>query len=149
MNNQEAIGLAVFFLVILVLILVFSAHRQRAQNEIRKALIERFGSAQDLGAFLQSEGGQRFLADLSSGMSSPLGSVIGSVQKGIILVLLGLGCLLASLALNSMEVVAIGLVLGFVGLGFLISSGITHRMSRKLGLLERPSGDDRVRSSGK
>jgi hypothetical protein len=58
-------------------------------------------ATQDLGAFLQSEGGQRFLAGLSNGTSSPLGPVPGSVQKGIILLLLGLGCLLASLALSS------------------------------------------------
>ena len=70
MNNDTAIGLAVFVLIILGGVLFSSAHRQKAQNEIRKALIEKFGSAQDLGAFLQSEGGQRFLEDLSAGMSS-------------------------------------------------------------------------------
>src|SRR5947209_7686614 len=81
---------------ILGLILFFLIHRQKSQNEIRKALIERFGAAQDLGAFLQSEGGQRFLAGLSTGTLSPLGSVLGSIQKGIILLLLGFGCWLAS-----------------------------------------------------
>lgn len=148
MNNQTAIGLAVFFLIILVLILVFSAHRQKAQNEIRKALIDRFGSAQDLGTFLQSEGGQRFLADLSTGMSSPLGSVIGSVQKGLILWLLGLGTIGASMALNSHEVAAVGMVLSFVGLGFLLSAGATRRMSRKWGL-DKSSGNDRPGTLGK
>jgi hypothetical protein len=59
---------------ILGLLLFFLAHRQKGQNEIRRALIERFGAAQDLGAFLQSEGGKRFLAGLSTEMSSPLES---------------------------------------------------------------------------
>jgi hypothetical protein len=149
LNNQTAIGIAALFLVTLALVLFYTARRQRAQNEIRKALIEKFGSAQDLGAFLQSEGGQRFLADLSTGMSSPLGSVLGSVQKGIILCLVGVGCLGASVVLNSHEIAAVGVVVLFVGLGFLISSAATHWMSKKWGLLERSSGDHRSGFSGK
>ena len=56
--------------------------------------------------------------------------------------------LLASLALNSMGVVAVGLLLVCLGVGFLVSALVTHRMSRKWGLLENP-GDVRQGISGK
>jgi hypothetical protein len=148
MTNTYIAWVVAFILGILGLILFFLAYRHKSQNDIRRALIERFGAAQDLGAFLQSEGGQRFLAGLSTGMSSPLGSVLGSVQKGIILLLLGFGCLLASLALNSMEVVAVGLVLICLGVGFLVSAMVTRQLSKKWALLEMP-GDVRSRDLGK
>ena len=71
-------------------------------------------------------------------MSSPLGSVLGSIQKGIILLLLGVGFIGGSAAIASQAAAAVGMVLGFVGLGFLVSAGVTRRLSRKWGLLEKP-----------
>jgi len=137
-NNQEAIGLGVFVLLFLILFLLHSSHRQRAQNDIRKSLIEKFGSAQDLGAFLQSEGGKRFIADLSSGSAGALGSVLASVQKGIILLLLGLGCSGAGTFVGQ-AAMGIGVVFMFIGVGFLVSAGVTYRLSKSWGLLGKRS----------
>jgi len=148
-NLQAAVIVIVTFLVILGFVLFYLIHRQKSQNEIRKALIERFGAAQDLGAFLQSEGGQHFLTGLSTAMACPLGSVLGAVQKGIILCMLFLGCMLASMVMNSHEIMALGAVLGAIGVGFLISAAASHRMARKWGLLDKPSSDLRWRESGK
>ena len=145
-NNVIAMGL-VTFLFILGFILLFFMNRHKGQNDIKRALIERFGAAQDLGAFLQSEGGQRFLAGLSTGMSSPLGSVLGSVQKGIILLLLGFGCWMAS-SVFAEQLTAIGMLLACLGVGFLISAAVTHRLSKRWGLLDKP-GDIRPRDLGK
>ena len=138
MNNQEAIALGVFVLVFVIVFLLHSSHRQRAHNDIRKALIEKFGSAEDLGTFLQSEGGKRFIADLSSGKASALGSVLSSVQNGIILSLLGLGCSGASPFVGQVAI-GIGVVFMFVGVGFLVSAGVTYRLSKSWGLVGKRS----------
>jgi len=137
-NPQEAIGLGVFVLLFVILYLLHSSHRQKAQNDIRKSLIEKLGSAQDLGAFLQSEGGKRFIADLSSGSAGALGSVLASVQKGIILLLLGLGCSGASPFVGQVAM-GIGVVFMFIGVGFLVSAGVTYWLSKSWGLLGKRS----------
>src|SRR5689334_9050450 len=80
------------------LYLAFSAWRTKQQTAMRKALLDKFGSARDLSEFLQSDGGQRFMADLA-GVSSPLGTVMASIHKGILALLLGGGIVVASMAI--------------------------------------------------
>jgi hypothetical protein len=138
LNNEAAIGLGIFVLLVLILFLLHGSHQRREQNDIRKALIEKFGSAQDLGSFLQSEGGKRFIADLSTGTAGALGSVLASVQKGIILLLLGFGCAAAHV-FTSLVVLGIGLVFMCVGAGFLVSAGVTYWLSKSWGLLGKRS----------
>jgi len=133
-NNQEAIGLGVFVLIFVIVFLLHSARRQQAQNDIRKTLIERFGTAQDLGAFLQSEGGKEFIAGLSSGESGAYSAVLGSVQRGVILLLMGFGCAAANVFIGQ-AFIGIGLVLMCAGIGFLVSGFVTYRLSRSWGLV--------------
>jgi hypothetical protein len=57
---------------------------------VHKAVIDKFSSAEGFAAFLQSPAGQKFVTDLS-GSESPARAVIGAIQKGIILILLGGG----------------------------------------------------------
>lgn len=127
------------------LYLAFSAWRSKQQAALRKALLDKFGSAQDLSEFLQSAGGQRFMADLA-GVSSPLGAVLASVQKGIIVLLLGGGITAASAAISSQELIAIGVIFGAVGVGFLVSAAVTYTMSKRWGLFRTPSAEDRAKS---
>jgi hypothetical protein len=136
-------GVGIFILMAAFLTILYSSSRQRRQTEIRKALIEKFGSAQDLGAFLQSPGGQRFVSDLFSGSDSPTHSVLGSIQKGVIILLVGLTVILVGLQ-SERSIVAIGALLASVGLGFLISAAITRHLSRKWGLLDGPPKNERV-----
>jgi hypothetical protein len=136
-NAQATVGLAVFILVCVVLFLAYTGHKQAQQNALRRTLIEKFGSAQDLGTFLQSEGGRRFMEGLTQ--EGPLASVLGSVQKGIVLLLLGLGCIGASAPTNFIAAMGVGMVLFAVGIGFLISAAVTYLLSRRLGLIGKRS----------
>jgi hypothetical protein len=133
-------GAAIFVLVAALLALLYSSSRQDRETAIRKALIEKFGSAQDLGAFLQSPAGQRFVSDLFSGPSSPARSVIGSVQKGVILLFIGAAVIGIGEFAAENSIIAIGVLLSAAGTGFLVSAAITHYLSRKWGLLESPRG---------
>jgi hypothetical protein len=138
LSNQQVVGLGIFVLLTLILYLVHSSHNQREQNDIRKALIDKFGSAQDLGSFLQSDAGRLFVADLSSGAAGALGSVLASVQKGIILILMGMGCAGAAV-FTSQVAMGIGVVFMCVGVGFLVSAGVTYWLSKSWGLLGKRS----------
>ncbi len=135
MNPQVAIGLGVFLLLVLAIILAYNSYQQAQRNAMRRALIEKFGSAQDLGAFLQTTGGRQFMADLSAGSAS--GSILASVQKGIILCLVGFGFAGAGGMISLKVVVAIGAVIGCTGIGFLVSALATYILSRAMGLMTK------------
>jgi hypothetical protein len=128
-------GIGIFVLVAAFLAILYSNVRHKEQAAIRRALIEKFGSAHDLGAFLQSPGGQRFVSDLFSGSNSPARSVLSSIQKGVIILLVGITLVAVGLR-SEMSIVAIGALLSSVGVGFLISAAITHHLSRKWGLMD-------------
>ncbi len=135
MSQTVALGLGLFVLFSMLIVLLSSAHRQTEQNSLRKALIEKFGSAHDLGEFLQSDAGRRFLADLSADSGVAGGAVLGSMQRGIILVLVGIGCIAAGAVMDGRSMMGIGIVVLFAGIGFLVSSAVTHWLSKRSGLL--------------
>jgi len=141
MSQTVALGLGLFVLFSLLIVLLSSAHRQTEQNSVRRALIEKFGSAHDLGEFLQSEGGRRFLADLSADSSVAGGAVVGSMQRGIVLVLVGIGCIGAGSMTDTRSMMGIGIVVLFAGIGFLVSSVVTHWLSKRSGLFGGGSGE--------
>ena len=130
-----------FALCGLLLYLGFNAVRNGQQTSIRKTLLEKFASAQDLAAFLQTGGGQKFMAELSSGAGSPLQSVLGSIHKGIIATFLGMGFfpLSGGFKESGPAVTGIGIVLILVGFGFLVSAIITYLLSRWWGLISSHS----------
>jgi hypothetical protein len=134
MDLIMAIGM--FSLVGLVLYLAFNAIKGSQQAAARKVMLDKFASAQDLGAFLETKGGQRLMADLSSG-GGPLQSVLGSIHKGVIAIFLGAGFFPLSGAFSQpAAVTGIGIVLFLVGCGFLVSAIVTYVLSRWWGLLQ-------------
>jgi hypothetical protein len=135
--NRYVAGAAILLVIAASLFLISTISRSKQQTEIRKALIEKFGSAQDLGDLLQTPGGQRLLADLSTSGGSPLRSVLGSIQKGIIALLVGFGALFVGALAGQMPLMIVGALFGFAGLAFLISAGVTYRLSKSWGLIQK------------
>ena len=128
-----------FGLVFMVVYLAFNAVKEARHTSVRKALLEKFASAPDLGAFLQTSGGQRFMAQLSSGAGEPLQSILGSIHKGIILIFVGAGFFPLSTGFKDpWSISGIGIILVLSGVGFLVSAVITYLLSRWWGML---SGD--------
>ncbi len=139
MTEVNGYALILTFLLVIATLsfVVFTSIRARQQTEIRKALIEKFGSAQDLGELLQTSGGQRLLADLSSSGATPLRSVLGSVHKGIIGLVVGLGALFVGALAGQMPMILLGALFACAGLAFLIAAGVTYRLSKSWGLIPK------------
>jgi hypothetical protein len=147
-SNSDAAWIAFAALFPVVLYLLFSGYQARQRTFVHKAVIDKFSSADDFAAFLQSPAGQKFITDLS-GSESPARAVMGAIQKGIILVLLGAGVWWIGVTVESeAEVVSIGILLLCAGAGILISAGISWRLSKSWGLLERRANEDREKSRG-
>jgi hypothetical protein len=148
-SNSDAAWIAIVALLPVVLYLLFSAYQTQQRMSAFKAVIDKFSAAEDFAAFLQSPAGQKFVTGLS-GSESPERAVIGGIQKGIILVLLGGGVWWTGAAIESAaEVATIGVLLMCIGAGLLISAGISYLMGRSLGLMDKPASESRQKLSEK
>lgn len=118
----------------------------KVNAEVHNKILDRFGSNEELLAYVDSPAGRRFLeatpiapsAVPARSVSAPYGRILLSVQVGVILVALALGFLIiAGGALDEVQPVLRSLaVLGFcLGIGSLVSAGASFVLSRKLGLL--------------
>lgn len=125
-------------------------HRTAKQNaEVHNKILDRFGSNEELLAYIDSPAGRRFLeatpiaqaAPPERSVGAPFGRILISVQLGILLVALGAGFLIVSdSAVEEVRPVLTSLaVLGFcLGVGAIGSAGASYVLSRKLGLLQDP-----------
>jgi hypothetical protein len=125
----------------------------RARADLQTKLLDRLGSGREVVEFCQTEGGKQFIEALSMGTiespaskGSPTERILGSIQKGIILTLLGLGFLILAQKYHRDDPGDVFMVVGVVGLslgiGFLLSASVSYRLSRSMGLLGKsdPAG---------
>jgi hypothetical protein len=128
-------------LISLALFFVFSTLRWRQQFSLQRALIEKFSSAGDFVEFVRTQAGQRFLGELSGGMTSPAGSILASIQRGVVIGFLGIGLLVVHFVFGGpLAPAGVGLLLVFLGAGFLISAVISYWLSKAWQLLGDSSG---------
>lgn len=111
--------------------------RIRSELEVRRRMLEKFGTGDELTAFLASEGGRKFLEDLSTEHATHADRILTSFKRGAILTLLGIG-LWGLVAWNPRDLEALG-VFGTLalaaGMGYLASAGLAYRFSKRWGLL--------------
>lgn len=114
----------------------------KATTDLQAKLLERIGTIGELGQFLDTDGGRRFLRTLST---EPMGGqahqrVLRAFQSGIVMVCLGLGVFLyvgrVQLPYGAYENVGfVATVSTAVGLGLLISGYVSLRLSKRMGLI--------------
>jgi hypothetical protein len=119
-------------------------------------LIEKFSTNQDLLTYMDTEAGKRFLeaapipvhTEAEQHVPNAVARVLNPLQIGIILSLLGLGCLLLRHADFELRVpmLVLGTIILMPGIGFIISAGVTWVLAGKLGLM--PHGADKHIGSG-
>jgi len=118
-------------------------HQQRMLNQFQTKLLDRIGSVNELGAFLNTEAGTRFLKGLTTvnEAAGPHVRILRAVQSGAVFTTLGLGLylygwftpLLRGSTVNSIN--AIATILFALGVGLLGSAALAYRLSKQMGLL--------------
>ena len=119
----------------------------RARADLQTKLLDRLGSGGKWLSFAKLRVAsslsklcpwELWIAPASKG--SPTERILGSVQKGIILTLLGFGFLLLAFKFHRDDPGDVFMVIGTVGLslgiGFLLSAGASYRLSKSMGILE-------------
>jgi len=160
LHRREMNDLAQVFIFICVvgallwLIRIFLENRRwsrivRQQSEIHGKLIDRLANNQELFQYMESESGRRFLEagpvpialEREQRLPGGLSRVLGPLQFGIVLTLLGAGLLILQTQMPSIAdaLLVFGTVTLMPGLGFIISAIITWRISSRLGLMPQPA----------
>lgn len=126
-----------------VLSLIIAAFRQRlrlrAQTDFHNRMMEKFSSADEFAAYLQSDAGKSFFDNLTNEPATPLNKILGSIQKGAILTLLGFGLFILGNIFSIRDggniMFVIGVILFMIGAGFLASSAISYRLAKNWGII--------------
>jgi hypothetical protein len=117
----------------------------KLQTDTHGKLIEKFGTSQEVLAYMGTDAGKRFLEatpiavgfEPQQPVSSLVARVLTPLQIGIVMTLLGLGLIVLrhSLAEGAEAMLVVGTVVLMPGLGFIISAGVTWVLARHLGLM--------------
>jgi hypothetical protein len=134
--NIVFVATVVLILAVLAMIWAYVMNRSQQRVAVRKALIDKFASAQDLNSIMETPAGRRLFAEFSTG-GSPLRPVLSSIRMGILAVLAGVGVGGLGLLSGMAPILGVAGLLVCIGVGFLISAVITYRLSKSWGLLEK------------
>ena len=114
----------------------------RTRADIYNRLIDKFGTAPELIAFLQSDAGLKFIEENTVQPAEPLGKILASIRIGVVLTLLGAGLLITgnifgeSLGGDLYIVLTVGGIVGLmIGIGLLISAAVSYRLCKTWGIL--------------
>jgi hypothetical protein len=122
----------------------------RTQAEVHNKILDRFGSTEELLAYIKTPAGSKFLESApiplhveSPGPRAPMPRVLWSIQIGLIVAAAGLGMLLVSGRFDresAQGFFAMGTIAMCVGGGFILSAIVSMVLSRRLGA--KPLGDE-------
>ena len=141
MNSDSIVVVAVPSMFAWIAWVIFSTIRRykiaRLQADVQTKLLDKVGSGQELLAYAQTEAGRDMLESLKVERQAPHARIIGALQTGIILLLLGL----AMLALRhqvfgaDQGFVVFGTLASALGVGFMLSAAASYYLSKSFGLL--------------
>jgi hypothetical protein len=136
-----ALFFTIGFIVWTIVSSVQHRHRLRMLVEFNNKLIDRLGSVNDFAEFAKTDTGTRFLNSVmaEAPMMRPGERILRAVQIGIVLVVLALGLLSLGWYFQGNAAqepfIVTGVLALSIGIGFLLSSAASHRVSTSLGLL--------------
>ena len=111
-----------------------SALRRGMKNDMQKRMLEKFSSAQDFAAFMQSPAGQKYMESFTDAATSPMQSIFNSIKIGFVFMFAGMGFLVGGSGPISFR---IGWVSFLVGIGFLCAAAVSYFLARKMGWREK------------
>src|SRR6188508_1674376 len=132
--------LASFSAAVLIVFFVTQARRRRVelQAEMQTKLIERFGSAPEMIAFLQSPAGREFVAGVQTAPINQLRErILGGFTRSIVLTALGVAFMFLTFY-DSNDFVVPGAIVLSLGIGYFIATIVSWKLSSSLSAGEAP-----------
>jgi len=145
---------AFFFMVgFIVWTAVNASHRRqrlRMMMDLNSRLIDRLGSVADFGEFAKSEAGTKLFNSVMADapLIRPGERILRAIQGGIVQIVLGVGLLSLSWYFQGEPdardaFMGVGVIVLSLGIGFLLSSAASYRVSASLGLLPATQTDSK------
>lgn len=141
MHEEVILFPILFTLVGFIVWTIFSSIRRyqtaKLQAGLKTKLLEKFGSGQELLAYVQSDAGKRFLESLAMEQKTPYGRILGAAQVSVILVLVSFAFLFLRGRVSGAEegFLVFGTIALCLGIGFGLSAALSYYMSKSFGLL--------------
>jgi hypothetical protein len=136
LSEDVLVPIAAFAMVVLLVWFGHKVKRTRIQEqgELRKRLLDKFSSGQELTEFLATPQGQSFLKDQEAAQRSPRARIISAVGSGIVLLMLGA----AFFALNYLKAgfVYPATILTALGIGILVATAISYYLYKKWNMIQ-------------
>jgi len=114
----------------------------RSREQIHTKMIDKFSASDEFIRFMQTPEGTKYLESFTERPKArPAEKIIGAARTGVILIMLSLGFMLTGALLDRGSMLDsptffIGLLGFFLGVGFLASGIVSHKLSRSFGLLD-------------
>ena len=144
---SEVLGIVGFIAVVGWILRGWFSHRRALklaamQAELQAKVLDKFGTAPEVIEYMQRAGGQGLLQTPAVEKSHPYQRIMGAVQAGVILALVGGAALfLRNQISDGYEgFVFLGSVGLALGLGFLISAVVAFLLSKHWGLINGEKG---------
>jgi hypothetical protein len=143
MESSELIAMitvlpAMFVFWAWVVWIILEWRKLKAKSVLQSKMVDKFPTAQEFNDFLQSKGGNKFLSFLKFNGLAPREKILSSLSKGIILSMFGISLIILGQVFTE-EIkyfLAFGIVIVALGVGFLISTFISYKLSKKWGIIE-------------
>lgn len=121
------------FLAVSILYTVAAAIRRKQQNDMQRHMLDKFASAKDFADFVQSPAGQKYVMSFSEAAANPTNAILGSIRTGVVMVFAG-GAIAVAVqgAGQNRQLWALGIVIACLGIGFLVSAGISYWLARRI-----------------
>jgi len=141
MSEEVILFPILFSLIGFVIWTIFSTIRRykttQLQAGLQTKLLEKFGSGQELLAYVQSDAGKRFLESLTMEQRTPYRRILGAAQASVVLILLAFALLFLRGRIYGAEegFLVFGTILLSLGVGFGLSAALSYYLSKSFGLL--------------
>jgi len=143
MNGSEDVALIIIMPIMIafwawVVWVILEWRKMRHKSQLQNKIVEKFSTVQEFNDFLQSKEGNRFLDFLKFNGLTPRGKILSSLSKGVILFFLGVALvIIGQIFTGDMKYFnAFGIVIIALGVGFLISTFISYKLSKKWGIID-------------
>ena len=137
----------VFALLALIGWLLFRRGQMRTQArmEFHRQLLEKFSSGREFSEFMESKGSKQLLEGLWSEKVNAKDRILQTMRGGVVLTVLGMGAL--ALSWREQGLFVPGAFIAVLGAGLLLSTAISYRLSKNLGLLRDEKSDSESEST--
>ena len=134
------VPIAVFTMIGFIVWVIFSSVRRYktawVQGEVAKAMLMRFDSAQAMLAYIETDGGKKFLNSLAQETGTAYGGILDCIRWGLIFLIIGgTLCWMRAAGVVDHDVQVMGILAVALGVGLEAAAVVSYFASRALGLV--------------